>query len=1271
MEVLSAVNIDQMSHLNGNSVVPAAEAMDTQVQVPLPTLPVYLLIAASQTFSIAEKEQTIANINSSLLQIGAPLLGVKDDLSQAIQANLHGNCNTDNEYRIAAKSDDLFDFELVVNSTTKSFKTALRSFFQTKAQKKYFITSGLNFNSSGDFLLQDGTFSYEDLLLLLGEESTVASLKEPTNAACTISVDVSAHLLAANKCWKNLERTHKTLTLCQTPLDTVNSSGDFGAFCGNLSQLLNERTLEDSLEESRTKMTGTLRINKPCLYIFPSRQGDAAYFNLSGYSILINGGYDRVKPSFWKFVSMLEQIDAVLITHSDTDALGGLTSFFAKKLANPEIKPKILTVLGNLTSSSPHKYHSEAAVSLATNLIATEAATATASVATNNDVDFLLDCIEKLELKLQPLVKSADQSALHPNKGSAHAKYEHMQLYFKMGQGSLDLYVLSPMSNSADLNEFVKQQQKLAQKHFNNNNKSHKSQLTVNQLFRTLPLAHLTSVVCLLVWTPTARPASKCLANENNVLRLLFTGNAPQHVVAAACDKVKDMDFLQTPTFKSVLSVPTVHHSAPAKRANVNGSMNNQSVTSTTSITNGVQKHTKASSNDNHEQVNGASKTTKPPTGFKPLESKGIKPAHKSASSESKDVTAKNTEVKPKPAKKISLAPTNGHKTEENGTAAAASEHKKPAARISNVAFQKKTPADKTSTASASSSTMSTSNGSSATAAPKPKPAPKMQPTKNSVSNLTAKSAEHTEKAKIGDKKPLVDKKSDKKVNEKLSDKEVKESRIITKRDFVKKAVPAKVEHKEPSAKAATMSLEVSEPGVLTQLVADVIPPVTDSEQVPEPDQIIMDNPEDDLVQLESVQVDEVMVEVPEVVSEAVEEVQVENDAFNQSLDTPNVEIEVALTTGTDVISCVVNDEANEGDATAFPNCPNLSPVKKDANGGQSFLESNNHREDLDTKNDGVNVLNDSRDSIKNQSFCEDNDEGIESSMPLDPVPKNLDDSELDLNKTHELSVDEADIVENSGAEQLTNGNHQEHVEIDAADILCDQLNLLKVAEQSHNGFVEEHISSKEEGDDQKKVEVLVADVDPAKWDILELPKPVQQPNDDKPADSDKKTIKKSPAGKKPVVESSSNTTTTSAPVTKPAFRQQNKSSSGLSKLGHNSTMHPIYVEVSYIPAHGDAHYVDSDFFRRVRARHYVLSAEEPTEHCLNALMEAKETWEDKTMQVSLIPTYESEQMRTWFTLNEEALAKLKIDIMPAAQHTELSMDNNPDLSLKVYKLEF
>lgn len=159
-----------------------------------------------------------------------------------------------------------------------------------------------------------------------------------------------------------------------------------------------------------SKHTGTLKMTRPALYIFPSQQGDAAYFALNGYSMLINGGYDRLKPCFWKFVNMLQQIDSVLVTHADADALGGLSAFFAKKASEPDCKPDVLAVLGNLVHSSKHAQQ-------AAQLITAElAANGHKTSGTPGDVDLVLDAIDKLKVRITPLVKNNESLLLPFNK---------------------------------------------------------------------------------------------------------------------------------------------------------------------------------------------------------------------------------------------------------------------------------------------------------------------------------------------------------------------------------------------------------------------------------------------------------------------------------------------------------------------------------------------------------------------------------------------------------------------------------------------------------------------------------------------------------------------------------------------------------------------------------------------------------------------------------------------------------------------------------------
>lgn len=58
----------------------------------------------------------------------------------------------------------------------------------------------------------------------------------------------------------------------------------------------------------------------------------------------------------------------------------------------------------------------------------------------------------------------------------------------------------------------------------------------------------------------------------------------------------------------------------------------------------------------------------------------------------------------------------------------------------------------------------------------------------------------------------------------------------------------------------------------------------------------------------------------------------------------------------------------------------------------------------------------------------------------------------------------------------------------------------------------------------------------------------------------------------------------------------------------------PVYMDLAYVPHHGNSYYTSLDFFKRVRARYYVFSGTEPSREVYDALLEAKKTWEDKDL---------------------------------------------------------
>jgi hypothetical protein len=111
----------------------------------------------------------------------------------------------------------------------------------------------------------------------------------------------------------------------------------------------------------------------------------------------------------------------------------------------------------------------------------------------------------------------------------------------------------------------------------------------------------------------------------------------------------------------------------------------------------------------------------------------------------------------------------------------------------------------------------------------------------------------------------------------------------------------------------------------------------------------------------------------------------------------------------------------------------------------------------------------------------------------------------------------------------------------------------------------------------------------------------------------------------------------------------------------------PFYVDMTYVPNSPD---VDLDYFRRVRARYYVISSLEPSPQMLDSLLEARKGWGDDEAEVTIIPTYDTEALASWMVNNRDALTTLKVDIAPSAARCTIQLQDH-ETSCNAYRLEF
>ncbi|XP_076844412.1 microtubule-associated protein 1B [Brachyhypopomus gauderio] len=144
------------------------------------------------------------------------------------------------------------------------------------------------------------------------------------------------------------------------------------------------------------------------------------------------------------------------------------------------------------------------------------------------------------------------------------------------------------------------------------------------------------------------------------------------------------------------------------------------------------------------------------------------------------------------------------------------------------------------------------------------------------------------------------------------------------------------------------------------------------------------------------------------------------------------------------------------------------------------------------------------------------------------------------------------------------------------------------------------------------------------------------------------------------------NATNTSASRGVKTIGGNNKANSGLSV----PNCPPMYMDLVYIPNHCSAKNVDVEFFTRIRSSYYVVSgndqsAQEPSKVVLDALLEGKAQW-DNNLQVTLIPTHDSDVMREWYQETHEKQQDLNIMVLASSSTVVMQDESFPACKIEL-----
>ncbi|KAM4888080.1 microtubule-associated protein 1S [Thomomys bottae] len=387
---------------------------------------------------------------------------------------------------------------VLLNPSDRSLCDELRNLLLDPAPHKLLVLAGPCLEDTGDLLLQTGGFSPHHFLQVLEDREVQDALASASPTTGTPTLTITCPTVGD---WAQLTPSLPGLQLRLNPPARLPGSEGLREFLEYLAESLELPSPFDLLEPP--SFGGFLRLTAPCCYVFPGGLGDAAFFAVNGFTVLVNGG-SNPKSSFWKLVRHLDRVDAVLVTHAGADSLPGLNSLLQRKVAERG------EAAGEAAAGDPEVGGAEAVagpargaswrdqlrrlVSPALGVVFLNAREAASRLMRGQD-EAVLALGLLAQLGIAPLSLRCGPQPAKPTV-----------LFRKMGVGRLDLYVLHPPADRDEAED---------------------------------PDGGTGSVCALLVWLP-ASPTEK-------VVRVLFPGQTPPARLLDGLLGLQHLAFLREP----------------------------------------------------------------------------------------------------------------------------------------------------------------------------------------------------------------------------------------------------------------------------------------------------------------------------------------------------------------------------------------------------------------------------------------------------------------------------------------------------------------------------------------------------------------------------------------------------------------------------------------------------------------------------------------------------------------------------------------------------
>ncbi|XP_067929664.1 microtubule-associated protein futsch-like isoform X2 [Watersipora subatra] len=437
-----------------------------------------ILDRVTQGFASWDNESTGCDINAELLSI--------------FTESPCGVAGSNGEH-VVKHGSEVFQLEILVNPRRETLADALRVLLLPPTKHKHVIFAGYSFTGTGDWILQDGTWSADDFHRICKQKDVELALNEQTDSTLTIHQGAACGQWTEEKMQKSI--VGQNLRVSVNPEQRLDNLDTVIQFTTYLSCFVKVTSTYELLQMSQ--IVGNIRFSKPTLYIFPGSQGDCAVFGVHGFNMLLDGGYSK-RSCFWEFTRHLDRLDVLLVSRITQDNVFGMKAFLSRCIEEELVHPQ-------------SKLHPEITYSFFNHVVPVKGK------------DKELSSPLSVSLVEESSLVGSYLRNLDCKPGLAHTSPNPIRLFHKIGHGTLEMYVLNPNKESPDYKEMMKQWSNTAE-HFSNNKAGS-------------PLPDSCSMAVLLVWK----------SHSGEVIRILYPGSTPQPDLLKAIDSLKDLDLFKYP----------------------------------------------------------------------------------------------------------------------------------------------------------------------------------------------------------------------------------------------------------------------------------------------------------------------------------------------------------------------------------------------------------------------------------------------------------------------------------------------------------------------------------------------------------------------------------------------------------------------------------------------------------------------------------------------------------------------------------------------------